>query len=137
MYARKLIRRGFVVSTTHTIHLDLTGPANQTRCIPNGATPLLRMPPPRPAREDLELTIWKTVDLLAQPQVMCCDREPQADKYAFKSAVCTRSSQDRSGYCQTFQYCFFKDNFKRLLNNIAVDILSQNNGAPLRLTAVP
>jgi hypothetical protein len=33
--------------------------------------------------------IWKDVDLLAQPQVMCCNREPQADKHTSKSAIYT------------------------------------------------
>jgi hypothetical protein len=42
-------------------------------------------------REDLGSMIWKDADLLAQPQVMCCNREPQADKHAGKSAIYTAS----------------------------------------------
>lgn len=42
-------------------------------------------------REDPGSMIWKDVDLLAQPQVICCGREPQADKHAGKSATHTTS----------------------------------------------
>lgn len=51
------------------------------------APPLIRVPHPLPARDDLELMIWKDADLLIQPQVMC------ADMYDCKSAACADLSQ--------------------------------------------
>ena len=79
--------------TSHVVHLDPSVQPITELAFPIMAAPLPRVPARRPASEDLESMIWKDADLLAQPQVMCYDREPQADKLEGKSAACTGLSQ--------------------------------------------
>lgn len=68
---------GLVLSTTHFVHLDLPRPTNQINDIPNGDS---STSPHATRRRRSGVMIWKDADPLAQPQVMCRDREPQADK---------------------------------------------------------